>query len=709
MSLSNPIQRDTRERFVTVAPGQSVFGPFDFNIYDEEDVRVFSRANGNAPWVAVADLTVTLTGPAPSPFHVTKSGLATGLQLAVRGQRLHERVTDIIRAGLLSSQATEQQFDQISIILQELRRDADRAALVEALLGQIIELASSGPVQSVNGRAGLVSLVKTDVGLGNVDNTSDGNKPVSTAQAAAINARATPADVRAIIEAAADIGQRISATLVDDTLTLFGPLAADLIEAGAGIVFGVGTEGRTSISLARSFGVAQPGLSAGFDPAALGASAFLSTDRRSVFASGGPTIVGNHTGSPLLRFVQLAADTGGSKAAPALPWKRLIVAAAHLFAIDNDDDVWGIGPNTQGQLGLGDTNARTALTYIAGAGKCSDVIMPRIVRSADTTGVSTYFLRLDGTLWACGPNGAGQLGDGTTTQRNTPVRCGTLTNVTTVWAAAGNAANLAHVFAIAGGNLFAWGDGSSSVLGNGAATAVSTPFLSLSGVARVTSTLDNNGSVWVASAWAVMNDGTVRVIGSNAHGQLGDGSTTSRTAWLNIGLSGVADVVSAGGHAAATLFRMTDGTIRSVGYNLYGQTGNGNNTTPQTAIITPAGAFQTFVSAVYGVGQAGFASFFLLTSTGQVWACGRNGHGQLGDGSIVNRSLFQRVALPAGEVATGVLTGGQSGATSGESAIAITTQGGRIYFLGSNASGLMGASIAAALSVTRPVEPDYPI
>ena len=34
-----------------------------------------------------------------------------------------------------------------------------------------------------------VALVKADVGLGNVDNTSDANKPVSTAQAAAINAK----------------------------------------------------------------------------------------------------------------------------------------------------------------------------------------------------------------------------------------------------------------------------------------------------------------------------------------------------------------------------------------------------------------------------------------------------------------------------------------------------------------------------------------
>lgn len=44
-------------------------------------------------------------------------------------------------------------------------------------------------VTSVAGKTGVVTLVKGDVGLGNVDNTSDVNKPVSTAQQAAINAR----------------------------------------------------------------------------------------------------------------------------------------------------------------------------------------------------------------------------------------------------------------------------------------------------------------------------------------------------------------------------------------------------------------------------------------------------------------------------------------------------------------------------------------
>jgi len=44
----------------------------------------------------------------------------------------------------------------------------------------------SSPVSSVNGKIGQITLDKNDIGIENVDNTSDINKPVSTAQAAAI-------------------------------------------------------------------------------------------------------------------------------------------------------------------------------------------------------------------------------------------------------------------------------------------------------------------------------------------------------------------------------------------------------------------------------------------------------------------------------------------------------------------------------------------
>ena len=65
----------------------------------------------------------------------------------------------------------------------------DEAGKVPA--AQLPSYITSGAVDSVAGKTGVVTLVKGDVGLGNVDNTSDANKPVSTATQTALNAKQT--------------------------------------------------------------------------------------------------------------------------------------------------------------------------------------------------------------------------------------------------------------------------------------------------------------------------------------------------------------------------------------------------------------------------------------------------------------------------------------------------------------------------------------
>ena len=70
------------------------------------------------------------------------------------------------------------------------------------------EASAAAPVQSVAGKTGTVTLVKADVGLSNVDNTSDANKPVSTAQAAAIAAKADASHTHgALMPAGGSAGQ----------------------------------------------------------------------------------------------------------------------------------------------------------------------------------------------------------------------------------------------------------------------------------------------------------------------------------------------------------------------------------------------------------------------------------------------------------------------------------------------------------------------
>jgi hypothetical protein len=85
---------------------------------------------------------------------------------------------------------------------------------------------SDVPVQSVAGKTGAVSLVKGDVGLGNVDNTSDANKPISTATQAALNLKAD----QTALAAKADLvdGKLATAQIPDLALSTFlGAVASE--------------------------------------------------------------------------------------------------------------------------------------------------------------------------------------------------------------------------------------------------------------------------------------------------------------------------------------------------------------------------------------------------------------------------------------------------------------------------------------------------
>lgn len=63
-------------------------------------------------------------------------------------------------------------------------------ALVPSGQSYVPQVAPILPVTSLNGRTGSVVIVKSDVGLSNVDNTSDTAKPISTATAAALALKA---------------------------------------------------------------------------------------------------------------------------------------------------------------------------------------------------------------------------------------------------------------------------------------------------------------------------------------------------------------------------------------------------------------------------------------------------------------------------------------------------------------------------------------
>ena len=101
-------------------------------------------------------------------------------------------------------------------------------AAVQTSLGKADTALQTAPVTSVAGRTGAVTLAKADVGLSNVDNTSDANKPISTATQSALDAKAPLANPSVLATAVAtsraltadDDQKTLKATASGVTLTL---------------------------------------------------------------------------------------------------------------------------------------------------------------------------------------------------------------------------------------------------------------------------------------------------------------------------------------------------------------------------------------------------------------------------------------------------------------------------------------------------------
>ncbi|AKT40998.1 MopE-related protein [Chondromyces crocatus] len=406
-------------------------------------------------------------------------------------------------------------------------------------------------------------------------------------------------------------------------------------------------------------------------------------------------------GLPLVLAVLLPAftgcaghdDTAPDDAAPddvasddAAPDDPVIVEVSELQATHELPAVQGTPAPDDDATGCGERAARAGLVVAQGA---PSALHPASApREAVAAGAfHSLYLRDDGTVWAWGHNGDGQLGDGTVlTPRATPVRTVNLPPIAAI--AAGGFHSLALDTA---GHLWSWGLNTFGQLGAG--TAGSTPsrtpgriqpqsgdptFIAIAAGHQFSMALDATGRVWtwgsnvygqrgtgavggnnavpeplllpgtfarIAAGWnhalAVDAEGTLWTWGRNNAGQIGSGTfSPTQIAPQPQPVNLPQPVIAVAGGGSHSLSLLSDGTVHGWGSNSHGELGLGTTNspipTPQT-LLGPSGVSQLAAGNTF--------SLVLRGATGQVLSFGQNTFGQLGDTTLTNRTTPTPITL----------------------------------------------------------------
>ena len=299
--------------------------------------------------------------------------------------------------------------------------------------------------------------------------------------------------------------------------------------------------------------------------------------------------------------------------------KKVAVGQAHSLALDSEGRVFAWGNNLLGQLGDGTTTNRLSPVPVTTLG----VLDGQSISSVAAGHYYSVALSSTGDIFSWGTNGDGQLGDGTTTNRSVPVQ-------------------LARSEAIAGVSFSAISAGGYFTL-------------------------------------ALSDDGRVFGWGRNSVGQLGDGTTTQRTTAVAVTTSGVLDGVSIDAIAtgnAHSLALSSDGRVFSWGGNQNGQLGDGTlvSTTEPVQVTTSGVLAGVTVVAIAANGNSSYA----LGSNGRVYSWGFNTYHELGDGTTERR--LEPVAVTTSGVLNGVSISAISAGSYG--GFALDTEG-RAYNWGS--------------------------
>jgi alpha-tubulin suppressor-like RCC1 family protein len=269
---------------------------------------------------------------------------------------------------------------------------------------------------------------------------------------------------------------------------------------------------------------------------------------------------------------------------------------AHNLALLSDGTVVAWGANGKGQLGNGtDTGPETCSRFpFQEACKTTPAPVSGLSEVVAVSAGAQHSLALlkNGHVMAWGYNESGELGDGTTTERDAPVEVSGLSGVVAI------SAGYEHSLALlSNGTVKAWGRNFAGQLGNGTTVDGHTP-VPVSGLTEVVA-IAGGGQ----HSLALLRNGTVKSWGSNGNSQLGNAFAVLKST-TPVEVTGLKEVTAIEAGLAHSLALESDGTAMAWGWNDNGQIGNGTIGEDQpapTPVTTLSGATMISGGAYYSL------------------------------------------------------------------------------------------------------------
>jgi alpha-tubulin suppressor-like RCC1 family protein len=308
------------------------------------------------------------------------------------------------------------------------------------------------------------------------------------------------------------------------------------------------------------------------------------------------------------------------RVAGGLRFREVNAGFFHTCGVTTDNLAYCWGLNLEGQLGDGSSTTRETPVRVAGGLRFRHVGPGNHHTCGVTTGDQVY-------CW--GDNFSGKLGDGTTTSRLTPVRVASGLRFRDV------SAGEHHTCGVTvGDRVYCWGYNGSGELGDGTTTGRLTPVRIRGGLPFRDVTTGK--AIGIAHTCGVTTGDQAYCWGENFNGQLGDGTTTQRQKPVRVATGLRFRRVAAGGaHSCGVT---TGDRVYCWGWNVHGGLGDGSTTDRLTPVRVPGGLPFRQVTT-------GFLHTCGLTTAALAYCWGRNG-GELGDGTTSERHRPVRVVGP---------------------------------------------------------------